>query len=117
MANSIDVDDPLDRVFLALADGSRRSIVAQLAQRGSLSVGEASTGLALSPAGITKHVKTLEGAGLVTRRLQGRKHVLSLESDRLLLAEDWIDRYRTLWTHSLSRLASLAAEIESEERP
>ncbi len=107
-------DGRLDGVFLALADPSRRSMIAQLAQHGSLSVGEASVGLTLSPAGITKHVKALEEAGLVSRRLEGRRHVLSLESDRLLLAEDWIDRYHSLWTHSLSRLASLAAEIENE---
>ena len=109
------VDDRLDRMFLALADRSRRSIVARLAENGSQSVGEASAGLSLSPAGITKHVKVLEEAGLVARRVEGRRHVLSLESDRLLLAEDWIDRYRELWAHSMSRLASLAAEIDKEE--
>ncbi len=113
MTKYLDPGDPtLDRVFLALGDPSRRHILGQLAERGSLGVGEASTGLALSPAGITKHVKVLEDAGLLSRRLDGRRHVLSLESDRLLLAEDWIDRYRSLWTQSLARLESLAAEIE-----
>jgi DNA-binding transcriptional ArsR family regulator len=106
----------LDRVFLALGDASRRHILAQLAQRGSLSVGEASQGLALSPAGITKHVRVLEDAGLVARRLAGRRHVLSLEADRLLLAENWIDRYRTLWRQSLGRLAALAQAIDEEEQ-
>ncbi len=111
--NYLDPTEPtLDRVFLALGDPSRRHIVSQLAQRGALGVREASSGLALSPAGITKHVKVLEDAGLLSRRLDGRRHVLSLESDRLLLAEGWIDRYRTLWTQSLARLASLAAELE-----
>lgn len=103
----------LDRVFTALADRSRRAIVATLAAGGELSVGEASARLDLSPAGVTKHVKVLEAAGLVTRRLDGRRHLLSLEADRLLLAEDWLDRYRTLWTASLSRLAALAAELEA----
>ncbi len=106
----------LDRVFVALGDASRRSIVAQLAERGELSVGEASAELSLSPAGITKHVKVLEDAGLVTRRLDGRRHLLSLESRHLLLAEDWIDRYRTLWTQSLTRLAALAAELDEGDR-
>ena len=105
----------LDQVFLALADSSRRRIVSELAERGELSVGEASAGLELSPAGITKHVKVLEDAGLVSRRLDGRRHVLSLEADRLLLAEDWIDRYRTLWSTSLDRLARLAGELEEQE--
>lgn len=79
-----------------------------------MSVGEASDGLGLSPAGITKHVKVLQDAGLVTRRLDGRRHVLSLESERLLLAEDWIDRYRTLWSQSLSRLTALAEAMEGD---
>ncbi len=106
-----------DLVFLALADESRRSILAQLAEHGSLSIGEASSNLTLSPAGITKHVKVLEGAGLLTRRLDGRRHILSLESERLLLATDWIDRYRRMWTQSVDRLAALAAEIEGAQNP
>ena len=97
---------------MALADPSRRSIVTELAQRGELGVREASANLDLSPAGITKHVKVLEEAGLVSRRLEGRRHVLGLESERMLLAEDWIDRYRNLWVSSLTRLAQLAADLE-----
>ena len=102
---------------MALSDSSRRSIVAQLAEQGEMSIGDASAHLALSPAGITKHVKVLEDAGLIARRLDGRRHVLRLESERLLLAEDWIDRYRTIWTQSLGRLADLAAELEQADRP
>lgn len=117
MVNDLDEGENLDRVFMALADGSRRRIVAAIAERGELSVGDASEGLALSPAGITKHVKVLEEAGLVARRLEGRRHVLSLESDRLLLAEDWIDRYRRFWTQSLGRLAEVAHEIDTKEAP
>lgn len=106
----------LDRVFAALGDSSRRSIVASLAEHGELSVGDASASLDLSPAGVTKHVKVLEEAGLVHRRLDGRRHLLSLEADTLLLAEDWIDRYRTFWATSVARLAELAATVEREER-
>lgn len=114
MAND---DAVLDRVFMALADSSRRTIVAELARRGELSVGEASATLALSPAGVTKHVKVLQEAGIVSRRLEGRRHLLSLESERLLLAEDWIDRYREFWTESLGRLADLAEQIEQGGTP
>jgi DNA-binding transcriptional ArsR family regulator len=105
----------LDRVFTALSDHSRRSIVSQLAARGELSVREATSDLTLSPAGITKHVKVLEDAGLLRRRVEGRRHMLSLESDRLLLAQDWIDRYRTTWTQSLARMAELAESLEHVE--
>jgi DNA-binding transcriptional ArsR family regulator len=107
--------EALDRIFMALGDRSRRSIVARLAVAGELSVGEASAEVSLSPAGVAKHVKVLEQAGLVRRRLEGRRHLLSLEADHLLLAEDWIDRYRTFWTSSLARLADLAAELEQGE--
>lgn len=104
----------LDEVFGALADSSRRAILRRVAADGSLSVGEASADLALSPAAISKHVKVLEHAGLIERRLDGRRHILSLESKRLLLAEDWIARYRTLWTTSAGRLAELAADLERQ---
>ena len=113
MVKHLVVDETeLDRVFMALSDSSRRTIVAQLAEHGELSIGDASAGLDLSPAGITKHVRVLEDAQLVVRRVEGRRHLLSLESRRLQLAEDWIDRYRTFWTRSMSRLAELAAEAE-----
>jgi DNA-binding transcriptional ArsR family regulator len=116
MVNIAAEPERLDHIFTALADPSRRHIVAVLAERGELSVCEASADLELSPAGITKHVKVLENSGLVNRRLVGRRHVLSLESTQLLLAEDWIDRYRTIWTASLNRLATLAVELEAEPR-
>lgn len=115
--NMVAEGSELDRVFMALSDSSRRTIIAQLAEHGELSVGDASAGLDLSPAGITKHVKVLEDARLVVRRVEGRRHVLSLESQRLQLAEDWIDRYRTFWTNSIERLAALAADVERENRP
>jgi DNA-binding transcriptional ArsR family regulator len=66
---------------------------------------------------VTKHVRVLQDAGLVSRRLDGRRHLLSLESHRLLLAEDWIDRYRVMWTQSLHRLAALAENLETLPEP
>jgi len=115
MVNQLVEESDLDRLFLALADSSRRRIIAALAEHGDLSVGDASAGVELSPAGITKHVKVLQESGLVSRRLEGRRHVLSLESERLLLAEDWIDRYRTVWSQSISRLADLAAQLDDPQ--
>jgi DNA-binding transcriptional ArsR family regulator len=106
------LEERLDVVFGALADRSRRTMVRRLAEVGELPVGDAAAELDLSPAGVSKHVKVLEAAGVVRRRVDGRRHLLSLEAEPLLLAEDWIDRYRTLWTTSLDRLAALAAELE-----
>jgi DNA-binding transcriptional ArsR family regulator len=105
----------LDVVFGALADRSRRSVVRRLAEAGELPVGDAAADLDLSPAGVSKHVKVLESAGLVRRRVDGRQHLLSLESEPLLLAEDWIDRYHQLWSTSMDRLAALAAELEDDD--
>lgn len=116
MVNIQESGEQLDRLFMALADRSRRHIVSRLAENGEQSIGDASRGLELSPAGVSKHVKVLEDAGLVSRRLDGRKHVLSLESGRLLLAEDWIGRYRTIWGESISRLSDLAEQLEADDR-
>lgn len=119
MMNSTE-ERELDQLFTALADPSRRAILRRVATHGRLSVGDASEGLDLSPAAISKHVKVLERAGLVERHLDGRRHILSLEAERLLLAEDWIARYRTLWTTGAERLAALAASLDEqtvEEEP
>lgn len=117
MVNQLsDSESELDSVFMALADTSRRAMLRRLATAGSLSVGDASADLDLSPAAISKHVKVLERAGLIVRHLDGRRHILSLESDRLLLAEDWIARYRTLWITSAGRLAELAATLDRSEQ-
>jgi DNA-binding transcriptional ArsR family regulator len=115
MGELIGDDERLDDVFGALADRSRRTMVRRLAEVGELPVGDAAAELDLSPAGVSKHVKVLESAGLVRRRVDGRRHLLSLESEPLLLAEDWIDRYRTLWTTSIDRLAALAADLENDD--
>jgi len=107
----------LAAVFGALSDPTRLAIVERLLSEGERTAGEIAEPFAVSKPAISKHLKVLEDAGLVRRRLDGRRHVLSLESARLLLAEDWIDRYRTFWNQSLTRMADLAAEIEQGEDP
>ena len=86
----------LDRSFLALAHPARRAIVERLVA-GPATVGEASGGLGISKPAVTKHLKLLEGAGVVNRTVTGRKHVLSLEPGALRQAEQWLELHRELW--------------------
>lgn len=86
----------LDRSFLALSHPVRRSIVERLA-RGPATVGEATHGLAISKPAVTKHLHVLEDAGVITRRVEGRTHRLSLRGRALADAESWLETYRRLW--------------------
>jgi len=87
------VNSQLDRSFAALSHPARRTIVERLA-RGPATIGDATNGLALSKPAVTKHVRLLEDAGLITRRIEGRTHRLSLRERRLADAEQWLER---LW--------------------
>lgn len=86
----------LDRSFLALAHPVRRTIVQRLSS-GPATVGKAAGGLGVSKPAVTKHLKVLEGAGVVSRTVSGRTHVLRLEPRALREASDWLELHRTLW--------------------
>jgi DNA-binding transcriptional ArsR family regulator len=102
----------LDQSFGALAHPARRRLVEALS-RGPASVGEASRGLGLSKAAVTKHVHVLEDAGLVARSVQGRVHRLRLVKPRLASAADWLDHQHRLWT---SKLDTIETMLEEERR-
>lgn len=84
--------DPLDLVFMSLADSTRREIVHMLSM-GEKTMSELTEPFPISMAAISKHVKVLERAGLVKRRIQGRCHYLMLVPERLVGALDWISVY------------------------
>jgi DNA-binding transcriptional ArsR family regulator len=86
----------LDRSFLALSHPVRRTIVERLA-RGSATVGDVTKGVAVSKPAVTKHLKVLEDAGVITRRIEGRTHRLTLRGRALADAERWLERHRLLW--------------------
>jgi DNA-binding transcriptional ArsR family regulator len=86
------VNDP----FKALAHPIRRGIVERLAA-GPTTVGDATAGFGVSKPAISKHLKVLEETGVVTRVVQGRTHRLSLDTEALDEAADWMDRQRALW--------------------
>jgi len=96
----------LDTVFHALADPTRRGMLASLAL-GERSIGELGQPYAISFAGASKHVKVLEGAGLVARRKAGRKQICSLRAEPLAQAERWLRQWEKFWTVRLDRLQAL----------
>lgn len=110
------VEQELDAVFHALSDPTRRAMLARLGD-GARSIGELATPLDMSFAGASKHVRVLEKAGLVRRRVVGRTHWCHLEALRLKEARDWIDRYERFWTGRLDLLESLLrADMDREKQ-
>jgi DNA-binding transcriptional ArsR family regulator len=86
----------LDRSFLALSHPVRRAIVERLVG-GPTTVGQASNGLGITKPAVTKHLKILERAGVVSRTVRGRTHVLRLEPRALNAASAWLELHRSLW--------------------
>jgi DNA-binding transcriptional ArsR family regulator len=100
------VENRLDTVFRALADPTRRGMLANLAL-GERSVGELAEPFAMSFAGASKHVRVLEDAGLLARRRVGRTHLCSLNPEPLAEAEQWLRQWEKFWTLRLDRLEAL----------
>ena len=103
------VEHRLDTTFQALADPTRRGMLASLAL-GDKSIGELGEPFAMSFAGAAKHVKVLENAGLIHRRKAGRKQMCSLRAEPLKEAEDWLRQWEKFWTARLDRLQALVEE-------
>jgi DNA-binding transcriptional ArsR family regulator len=99
----------LNRVYAAIADPTRRAILANLAQ-GRVNVGELATRFPISLNGVSKHIKVLERAGLVRREILGRVHQLQLRAEPLREAEEWFHHYRAFWSARLDALELLLQE-------
>lgn len=106
--------DPLSRTFLALADPTRRAILAQIAD-GALSVNDIVAANHLSQPGISKHLKVLEEAGLIRRERVAKTRPVHLEPEGLKRAGDWIDHYRKHWEGAFDRIDALIARLQAEE--
>jgi DNA-binding transcriptional ArsR family regulator len=104
----------LDRSFLALSHPVRRAIVARLAD-GTATVGEATAGLAVSKPAVSKHLKVLEDAGLVSRSRDAQRRPVHLESEVLELMTSWIERYRRAAEERFRRLDAVLAEMNAEK--
>jgi DNA-binding transcriptional ArsR family regulator len=100
------VENRLDVTFRALADPTRRGLLASLAL-GEKSIGALAEPFAMSFAGASKHVKVLEDAGLIARRKKGRTHLIKIEAKPLEEAERWLRQWEKFWTRRLDRLEAL----------
>ena len=114
--NRVVNNQSLDATFSALADSTRRAILARLAL-GEASVSELAAPFAMSLPAISKHVKVLEGAGLVARRVDGRVHRLSITAEPLHEAADFISGYRRFWRAQMDALARhLEPAVDAKKR-
>jgi DNA-binding transcriptional ArsR family regulator len=93
----------LGQIFAALADPTRRAIVARLA-KGDATVGELAGPFKISPPAISRHLKVLEEASLITNQRQGKHRRCHLKPEALTGAEEWIDFHRAFWSASFDRL-------------
>jgi DNA-binding transcriptional ArsR family regulator len=107
-------DPQLDATFFALADGTRRAILARLAE-GEASVTELAAPFEMSQPAISKHLKVLERAGLVSVRADGQRRPRRLEPEALAAATEWIERYREVWETNFRRLDALLGELGAAE--
>ena len=105
------VEQRLDTTFQALADPTRRGMLARLAL-GDNSIGQLAEPFAMSFAGASKHVRVLEHAGLVARRKHGRTHVIRLEAGPMREAEQWLRQWEKFWN---VRLDCLEALVEADK--
>ena len=96
-------DDVLDRTFAALSDPTRRRILARL-RTSEATISDLAGPFDMSFNAVSKHVKALEQAGLVRRRVQGREHYCALEPAPLRRATSWLDEYRVFWDERLDAL-------------
>jgi DNA-binding transcriptional ArsR family regulator len=105
--------DPLSRVFAALADPTRRDMVARLAVADA-TVGELAEPYAVSIQAVSKHLRVLEDAGLVTRRREAQRRPVHLEAQVFDLMTTWIERYRRQAEERYQRLDALLATLPDE---
>jgi DNA-binding transcriptional ArsR family regulator len=105
--------DTLSTTFAALADPTRRAILARLAL-GEASVGELAQPFAMSGPAVTKHLKVLERAGLVSRGRTAQQRPARLEAAALKAATDWLEAYRRLWESKLDSLDDYLRQLQDK---
>jgi DNA-binding transcriptional ArsR family regulator len=109
------MDDQLSAVFKALGDPTRRAILAELAN-GDANVSELSAPFNLSQPAISKHLKVLEQAGLISRNRRATERLSHLEAEPLREATEWLANYRGFWEERFERLDAVAAALQEVER-
>jgi DNA-binding transcriptional ArsR family regulator len=102
----------LDAVFHALGDATRRSMLRELTG-GERTVSQLAEPFEMSLAAASKHIKALEGAGLIRREVRGRMHICRLEAGPLASAHDWLGFYERFWTSRLDTIEQLLREADA----
>jgi DNA-binding transcriptional ArsR family regulator len=105
----------LDAIFAALADPTRRAIIARLAS-GDATVMELAKPFALSQPAVSKHLKVLERAGLISRGRDAQRRPCRMEAKPLAEANEWLEAYRRFWEGSFERLDDLLSELKTREK-
>ncbi len=105
----------LDQLFSAVSDGTRRAILARLAESDAR-VTELASAFPISLNSTSKHIRILERAGLVTRSVQGREHVLSLNAGPMAQAAEWMEFYRRFWEERLAALEDFVVKKRNSNR-
>ena len=107
--------DPLSAKFSALADPTRRAILARLAL-GETSVTDLAVPFDMSLPAVSKHLKVLENAGLITRGREAQFRPCKLDAQALRSVDEWLENYRKLWEARFDRLEDYLREIQSKEK-
>ena len=110
-------DTDLTVILKAAADPTRRAILTRLAQHGPTRVTTLADQFEMSLNSVSKHIKVLENAGLVSRRTEWREHLIELKTDRLALIDSWFNQLRSIWAMRLENLETLMSEEREDEHP
>ncbi|HEV3301945.1 MAG TPA: metalloregulator ArsR/SmtB family transcription factor [Planctomycetaceae bacterium] len=105
----------LDATFAALSDPTRRAILARLAS-GDASVTELTKPFAMSQPAISKHLKVLERAGLISRGRDAQRRPCRIEAKPLAEADEWLENYRRIWEENFRRLDALLDELKTQQK-
>lgn len=116
MCKYMQTEAHLDRVFAALADPTRRAILARLAL-GDATVNDIAAPIPISLPSVSKHLKVLEGAGLISRGREAQWRPCRLEAKAMKEADDWLGRYRRHWEGSFDKMESYLAELANQKDP
>ncbi|MDF1743794.1 MAG: metalloregulator ArsR/SmtB family transcription factor [Gimesia sp.] len=106
----------LDRTFHALGDGTRRKMLSMLAQQGEATASDLGQPFKIAQPSVSKHLRVLEQAGLISRRIEGRVHRFQLAIKPLNEAQNWITQHREFWEGSLDSLGELLDEMSADHK-
>lgn len=107
-------EDALSRILKAAGDTTRRKILTLLVQEGTLRVTALAAHFDMSLNSVSKHIKVLEEAGLVTRRTMGREHFIAAELEPLRLTEDWFAQLKSIWELRLAALEDMLVNKDQD---